>query len=229
MPARATRKLRSSTLLPGAAFMSLIESLQWRYATKKFDPDKVVPEDQLEQILVAGNLAPTSYGLQPFRFIAIRNQALQDQLVECSFHQQQVADASHVIVVATRTDLDATYVNRFASHMESVRSLPEGSTNGFSDRMVGIIDRMSASELDHWNAKQAYIALGMMMTAAAVLGIDSCPMEGFVPDRYDEILGLNELQLRSVVALPIGYRADDDDAQHLKKVRWPLSEMVIRM
>jgi nitroreductase/dihydropteridine reductase len=209
--------------------MPLLDSLRWRYATKKFDAQRVVPENDVEKILEAGNLAPTSYGLQPYRFIVINNQSLQEQLVPLSFNQNQVADASHVIVIAVRTDLDDDYIQAYLTRMESTRELPTGSLDGFGRVMRGTVASLSEDAMYDWNARQAYIALGTMMAEAAELGVDSCPMEGFQPDHYDELLGLPEKNLRSVLVLPIGYRADDDQAQHQPKVRWPLSDLVIRI
>ncbi len=209
--------------------MPLLDSLRWRYATKKFDPQRVVPEEDVETILEAGNLAPTSYGLQPYRFVVVNNQPLQEQLVPFSYNQQQVADASHVIVIAVRTDLNDDYVNDYIARVESTRDLPTGSLDGYGQVMRGTVANLSDDALYDWNARQAYIALGTMMAAAADAGVDSCPMEGFQPDKYDELLGLAEQNLRSVLVLPIGYRHQDDQTQHQPKVRWPLSELVVRM
>ncbi|MEL7499962.1 MAG: NAD(P)H-dependent oxidoreductase [Planctomycetota bacterium] len=209
--------------------MSLNESLRWRYATKAFDPARVVPDEQVNQILEAGNLAPTSYGLQPFKFVVIQNQELQDQLVPFSYDQNQVAEASHVIVIAARTDIDVDYVNDYAARIESVRELPSGAVDGYRNMMVGTVSGMSDDDKRRWNSKQAYIALGMMLSAAAELGIDSCPMEGFVAEEYDRLLGLADKNLKSVVLLPIGYRSEDDKAQHSKKVRFPLNDIIVKM
>lgn len=208
---------------------TFIDSLRWRYATKAFDPDKKISTEDLEQILEAGNLAPTSYGLQPYQFVVIENQELQDQLVPFSYNQNQVAEASHVIVIAARTDLDVDYVNDYAARIEAIRGLPAGAVDGYRNMMVGTVSGLSEGDKAIWNANQAYIALGMMMSAAATLGIDSCPMEGFVKEKYDDLLGLAEKNLSSVVVLPIGYRSKDDKTQFQEKVRWPLSEIVVKM
>ena len=209
--------------------MPLLEALKWRYATKAFEADKKVPQEQVDQILEAGNLAPTSYGLQPFKFVVVENKPLQEQLVPHSYDQNQVAEASHLIVIAVRTDIDVDYVNDYASRIESARELPEGAVEGYRNMMVGSVSGMSDSDKKTWSTKQAYIALGMMLAEAASLGIDSCPMEGFLPDQYDAVLGLTEQKLRSVVLLPIGYRSESDKNQHAKKVRWALSEIVVKL
>lgn len=209
--------------------MSLTEALNWRYATKSFDPARNVSDEQLEKILEAGNLAPTSYGLQPFKFIVVQNQSIQDQLVPHSYNQNQVAEASHVIVIAVRTDIDVDYVNEYAARIETERGLPQGTLDAYRDMMAGTVSGLSENDKLAWHTKQAYIALGMMMSEAAVLGVDSCPMEGFVPSEYDRLLGLTEQNLKSVVVLPIGFRSETDKNQHSKKVRWQLSEIVVKM
>lgn len=209
--------------------MSVNESLRWRYATKAFDPQKKVSEEQLQQILEAGNLAPTSYGLQPFKFIVIENQELQDKLVPFSYNQNQISEASHIIVIAARTDIDIDYVNEYVTRIEKTRGLPEGSVAEYGKMMAGTVSSLSEEAKETWNNRQGYIALGMMMSAAAALGVDSCPMEGFVAGEYDKMLGLTELNLRSIVLLPVGFRSDEDKTQHNEKVRWPLSEIVIKM
>lgn len=209
--------------------MPLLEALRWRYATKAFDPEQKVSDEQLETILEAGNLAPSSYGLQPYKFVVIENQSLQDQLVPHSYNQTQISEASHVIVIAVRTDIDVDYVNDYAARIESTRGLPAGAVDGYRNMMVGSVSGMSDGDKKTWNTKQAYIALGMMMSAAASLGVDSCPMEGFVADEYDKLLGLSEQKLRSVVLLPIGFRSSEDKTQHAKKVRWSLSDIVVKM
>ena len=208
--------------------MSLIAALRWRYATKKFDPDKIIPEPIVDALLEMGNLSATSYGLQPFQFIVIRNQELQDRLVASSYGQQQVADASHVIVIATRTDVDESYIRDYVGRVEITRELPKGELSSYGIVVAGAIGQMSDESRQQWAAKQAYLTLGTLLAACASLEIDSCPMEGFVPEEYSELLELNSKNLHATIVLPIGYRADDDAAQHLTKVRKPLPEMIIR-
>lgn len=209
--------------------MCLTTALHWRYATKKFDPEKIVPEPVLEALLDAGNLTATSYGLQPFQFIVIRDQRLQDTLVTSSYGQRQVADASHVIVFAVRTDIDEQYIGDYVEMTEGQRQLAPGRLEQYEKVMVGAITGMSAEYRTQWAIRQAYIALGTLLAACASLKIDSCPMEGFVPAEYNELLNLGPKNLHAAIVLPIGYRADDDDTQHLVKVRKPLDEMTIRI
>ncbi len=209
--------------------MSLTAALRWRYATKKFDPDRVVSEPIVDALLDAANLTATSYGLQPFKFVVIQNQELQDQLVAASYGQRQVADASHVIVIATRTDVDAEYIGKYTAMVEQQRGLSTGEMDIYRDGMIGTLTRLSDQDRMEWAAKQAYLALGTMLAACADLEIDSCPMEGFVPEEYNKLLDLSSKQLHAAVVLPIGYRANDDAAQHQAKVRRPIGEMVIRI
>ena len=209
--------------------MDLSAALRWRYATKKFDPDKVVPETIVDALLEAGNLSATSYGLQPFQFVVIRDQELQNKLVTSSYGQTQVAEASHVIVIATRTDVDESYINEFVSMMETQCNLATGKLDQYKNVMVGAIGSMSDENRSEWATKQAYIALGTMMAACGALEIDSCPMEGFVPAEYDELLNLPAKNLHAAVVLPIGYRSVDDTKQHQPKVRKPLSAMTVRL
>jgi nitroreductase len=209
--------------------MEFLEALRWRYATKKFDPEKVVSEQSVESLLEAANLSATSYGLQPFRFVVIRNQQLQDQLVAASYGQRQVADASHVIVIASRTDVDSDYISRYIDFVESERKLPPDALDDYKTVMTGSVTAMSDEQRKHWAAKQVYLALGTLLAVCGAMKIDACPMEGFVPGEYNEILGLSALNLDATVVLPIGHRAEDDENQHLKKIRQPLSDMIVRL
>ena len=209
--------------------MNLTAALRWRYATKKFDPDKIVNETLIDALLDAANLSATSYGLQPFQFVLIHNSELQQKLVASSYGQRQVADASHVIVIATRTDVDEAYIRDYIKMLEEQRNLSAGSMSDYGTIMAGAITGMAADHRTEWAAKQAYIALGTLMAACAALKIDSCPMEGFVPDEYNALLDLGSKNLHATVVLPIGYRAEDDPGQHETKVRKPIPEMIIRL
>jgi len=209
--------------------MNTLESLSWRYATKKFDANRTLTDDQVNQILEAGNLTASSYGLQPYKLLVINNQELQEKLVPHSYNQRQVADASHVIVIAVRTDVNADYISNFTAVMEKERGLDAGTMDGYKGVMLGTIGKLSPKDLYQWSAKQAYIVLGTMMAVAASLEIDTCPMEGFVAAEYDQLLDLKSHNLQSVLVLPIGYRAADDATQHQKKVRQSLDEIVVRM
>lgn len=209
--------------------MEMIDALKWRYATKKFDSEKVVDDDQVSALLDATNLTATSYGLQPFKFVVVRDQELQEKLVTSSYGQTQVAEASHLIVIAIRTDVDSAYISNYVDFMESERGLDPGALDKFKAVMVGAITGMSDDSRKDWAIKQAYIALGTLLAACAQMKIDACPMEGFVSSEYDEILGLGAMDLSSAVVIPIGFRAEDDKYQHLKKIRRSMSEMVVKV
>jgi nitroreductase len=209
--------------------MSIIDSLRWRYATKKFDSSRVLTDAQVDDLLSAGNLTASSYGLQPFKLVVIRDQELQDKLVPHSYQQNQVAEASHVIVISIRTDVDADYIGRYTAFMENERGLPESALDQYKQMMLATVGKFSPEEMNKWSAKQAYIVLGTLLAAAAAMEIDTCPMEGFVPDKYDELLGLSQLNLKSTLVLPIGFRAEDDKNQYAKKIRQPMDEFVVKL
>lgn len=209
--------------------MEFTDAMRWRYATKKFDPDKTVDEAMVTQLLEATNLSATSYGLQPFKFVVVKNKQLQEQLVTSSYGQRQVADASHVIVIAARTDVDAEYIREYLAMVESERGLEPGTMEEYRSIMTGTVTGMTFEEMQQWTAKQAYLALGTILAACAMLKIDACPMEGFVSGEYNEILGLSKQNLDAVIVVPIGFRAQDDINQTNKKVRRPLAEMVVRL
>jgi nitroreductase/dihydropteridine reductase len=209
--------------------MNITESLEWRYATKKFDPTKTLDESTVTELLQAANLTATSYGLQPFKLVLIKNQPLQEQLVTSSYGQRQVADASHVIVVAARTDIDADYISQYVDFIESERGLDSGAMEDYKNIMTGAITGMSGDLMAQWTAKQTYIVMGTLLAACGAMKIDACPMEGFVSSEYNKILGLANYNLNAVLVLPIGHRAADDPNQKNKKVRRPLEEMVVRI
>lgn len=208
--------------------MDIIDSLRWRYATKKFDDSRVLTKDQVDQLLNAGNLTASSYGLQPFKLVVVHDQELQQKLVTASYNQNQVAEASHVVVIAIRTDVDAGYISRYTAFMEQERDLPAGTLDDYKQVMLDTVGKFSPEQMEKWSAKQAYIVLGTLLAVAAAMEIDSCPMEGFEPAKYDEMLGLTEMNLRSALVLPIGYRATNDQTQHAKKIRQPIDEFVVR-
>ena len=209
--------------------MKFSDAMRWRYATKKFDPQKFVDQTLVDELLDIANLTPTSYGLQPFKLIVLKNQEIQNKLVASSYGQRQVADASHVLVIAARTDVDANYIRDYVAMVESQRNLEAGTMNDYCQVMIGSMTRLSPESLSDWAAKQAYIALGTVMAACAALQIDACPMEGFIPQEYNQILSLEQYQLDAVLVVPIGYRAKDDATQHNPKVRRPIEDMVIRI
>ena len=205
----------------------LLTALHWRYATKVFDPAKKIPPDvwqTLEQALV---LSPSSYGLQPYRFLVIQDPAKRAALLPHSWGQRQVVDASHFVVFAARTRMTEADVDKLIARTTDVRKIPAESLNFYRDMMLGDLVKGPRSRIAHeWATRQAYIALGNLMTCAAVLGVDACPMEGFVPSEYDRLLGLENSGYASVVCCALGYRAANDKYASLPKVRFELQELV---
>jgi nitroreductase len=205
----------------------VLRQLGWRYAVKKFDAArKIAPADwdALEQVLV---LTPSSFGLQPWRFVVVEDPAVRTRLRAASWNQSQIEDASHLVVLAIRHPLTHDDVVRWIQRLAEVRGQSEESLAGFRKMIDGWIaqpkERFDAAS---WCARQAYIALGQLMTAAAVMGIDTCPMEGLDPVAYDRILDLPTQGYSTVVACVLGYRATDDGCAALPKARFARSEVV---
>lgn len=203
--------------------------LEWRYATKKFDVSKELPSADLEYILEAGNLAATSYGLQPFQIIVVTDSAKKQALMGHAYNQGQVGENAALLVLAARTDVDASYIAEYTARIENMRGLPTGAVDGYKDMMTGHLTSLTEADRTVWAQKQAYIALGTMMVAAAEKEVDSCPMEGFDAAAFNEVLGLKDHNLHATIVLPIGYRSAEDGSQNYKKVRKSLSDIVIRM
>jgi nitroreductase len=205
--------------------MDSIESLQWRYATKKFDSEKNLETSQLELLAQAFNLTATSYGLQPCRLIVVQDQELKEKMVPHSYGQMQVKDASAVLVICT-TAVDEQYVKDYFSIVKKERNTPDEVIQPFQDFLTSTFSKKESEEIELWAKNQAYLILGNLLTVCAQQQIDSCPMEGFVPEKIDELLDLKSKGLKSSLLLPVGYRATDDLMSQLKKVRRPQKEMV---
>lgn len=208
----------------------MLERLSWRYATRKFDAQRKIPAPEwhaLEQSLV---LAPSSIGLQPWKFYVITDPKLKERLMPAAWHQVQVVDCSHFVVFTVRKDLGADHVDRHVRRMAEVRGVSVESLEKFRAMAVGNLQQAKAEgRLDMWQTHQLYIALGQFMAAAACMGIDTCPMEGFEPAKFDEILGLTTTAYASVVACAAGYRVPDERYAVMKKVRFPAEEVVVRL
>ncbi|NJL89848.1 MAG: NAD(P)H-dependent oxidoreductase [Coleofasciculaceae cyanobacterium SM2_1_6] len=206
---------------------NLLESLQWRYATKKFDPNKTIAAETwsaLEESLV---LTPSSYGLQPWKFLIITNPEIKAQLKPLSWNQAQVTDCSHYVVFAIKKNLAAADVDRFVARTAEVRGVEVESIKGYRDMMVSdVVNGARSLIANEWAARQVYIALGNFMTSAALVGVDTCPMEGIEPANYDRLLGLPEKGFATVVACAAGYRAEDDKYATLAKVRFAPEEVI---
>ena len=209
--------------------MSIIEKLQWRYATKKFDTTQQLSDEKLLILKEAFNLTALSYGLQTLKLVVIKDKALRTKLVEHSYGQRQVVDASHLFIICIQTEIDNTDVDEHFDTIKTIRNTPESILKPFKDDLNATIKNMPLTKKLNWVTKQAYIALGNLMTVCAIEGVDSCPMEGFIPNQIDSILNLKEHGLSSVLMLPVGYRANDDMFASFKKVRKPLSETIIEL
>jgi len=206
---------------------SVLQQLQWRYAVKKFDPSKKIPDDVwnvLEQSLV---LTPSSFGLQPWKFFVVSNPEIRQALLPHSWGQTQVVDASHLVVFAIKKDLNAADVDRYLDRMAEVQQTPVENLQKFGSVVKGFMEKPPYPlDINEWSTRQVYIALGQFMTSAAVLGIDTCPMEGFVPNKYDEVLGLPAQGYKAVVVCPAGYRSDEDHSAQRPKVRFKTEDVV---
>ncbi len=211
-----------------AAAQSVLHALRWRYATKKFDPTRKIPADTwhaLEQALV---LSPSSMGLQPWKFIVVQEPARRERLAAASFGQRQPVDCSHFVVFAARRGLDGSDIERHLVRTAEVRGVSRESLTGFADMLHGGTGKgREQGILDSWMAHQVYIALGSFMTAASILGVDTCPMEGLEPATFDEILGLGPLGYGTLCACAAGYRSSDDKYATLPKVRFKPDDVIV--
>jgi nitroreductase len=209
----------------------VLQQLRWRYATKKFDPAKKIPAETWKHIEEAIVLAPSSYGLQPWKLLVVQTPALRAALREASWNQPQITDASHLAIFCRRAHLDEAYVDRFVSRVAEVRGVAAPSLKGYRDMMAGSVKNppgLPGGSMDTYTRSQTYIALGFGLAAAAMLGVDACPMEGFIPAKYDEILGLADQNLKASVVATFGYRSPDDavDPSRAAKVRFAHQEVI---
>ncbi len=209
--------------------MDTIKQLEWRYATKKFDASKKLSEDKLDVVKQAFNLTATSFGLQTIKLLVIENVAIREALVPHSYFQKQVLEASHLLVICIQKDVIQNDVEAYYNNIQDIRQTSNDILNPYKEDLIKTMAGMTVDERQQWSTNQAYIALGNLMTVCAMEDIDSCPMEGFVPTKYDEVLNLAEKGLKSVLLLPIGHRANDDVFADFKKVRKPIEEAVIEL
>lgn len=203
----------------------IIDALQWRYATKVFDASKKIPAETwqaLEQTLI---LTPSSFGLEPWKFVVVEDPAIRETLVGHSWKQRQVADASHLLVLAVKNEIPVSEIDALLQRIVDVRGGTADALAGYRKMLVSTHEQGYMTT--QWAKLQAYIALGQFMTAAALLGIDTCPMEGFDAGKYDEVLGLKEQGLTAAVLCPAGYRSEDDRYASLPKVRHKAADVVV--
>jgi len=218
----------STVVTPALSGDSLLNALNWRYATKIFDPSiKISPADwsTLQQSLV---LTPSSFGMQPWRFVVVADASTRAKLKAASWDQSQITDASHLVVFAARTQLNEQDVQRHIERVAAVRGIPVSSVEPYKQRVMDIMVKGPRAKMaSEWAARQCYIALGNLMTSAALIGIDTCPLEGIDPEAYDTVLELGSSGYKTVVACALGYRSTEDKYSKLKKVRFPASELFI--
>jgi len=209
------------------AVTDLLENLNWRYATKKFDSTKTIAAETwaaLEESLV---LTPSSYGLQPWKFWVITNAELREQLKPLSWNQSQVTDCSHYVVFAIKKNLSLEHLDHFIARTAEVRGITVEAIAGYRNIMASdVIYGPRSLTVNEWATRQVYIALGNFMTSAAMIGVDTCPMEGIEAPKYDKLLGLSEKGHATVVACAAGYRAEDDKYANLAKVRFLKDEVI---
>ncbi|MGB5820411.1 MAG: NAD(P)H-dependent oxidoreductase [Saonia sp.] len=203
-----------------------IESLNWRYATKKFDSTKKVTDEDFNTIIEAVRLSASSYGLQPYHILVISDKELRERLREASWGQSQITDASHLVVFANKTNVDNTLIDTYINKVSETRNMPKEGLSGYSDFMKSKLLGLPNDKKAAWAGRQTYLALGNLLSAAATLKIDTCPMEGFDPIAYNDILGLTAKGLNAAVVATLGYRAAEDETQHYKKVRQSAGELV---
>jgi nitroreductase len=211
--------------MPPVTPETVVAQLRWRYATKKFDPARTIPADTwaaLEQALV---LTPSSYGLQPWKFLVVTDPAVKAQLPAHSWGQRQPQDCSHMVVLAIKADVGEADIDRYVARVSEVRGQPVEALARFKQTMMGSLTD-PPFDVNDWAARQVYIALGQFMACAAVLGVDTCPMEGIDPAKYDEVLGIGAQGYRTVVACPAGYRAADDKYAQTPKVRFKTEDVI---
>ncbi len=207
--------------------LELLEKLNWRYATKIFDKNKKISKENLEILIQSLVLSPSSYGLQPWKFIVVENQELREKLKPVSWGQSQVTDASHFIVFTTLKEIKSSFVDDYISRISEVRGQTKESLVGYENMMKkNIVEGMNKDYVFHWNQRQAYIAMGFLLETAALLEIDTVPMEGIDPKAYDSILGLSDSDYGTVAAVALGYRDPNDKYAEVKKVRFSKDQMI---
>lgn len=204
----------------------LLAALRWRYATKQFDATRKIPDnvwDAIEESLV---LTPSSFGLQPWKFLVIANPSIRAKLLAESWNQPQVTAASHFVVLAARTDLTTTDIDAWISRMAQVQAKGAEAVAPLKGMIAGFAETQSVEDRHAWNVRQVYIALGQLLTTAALLGIDACPMEGISKSAYDRILGLEGSDYATVVTCALGYRSADDKYASTPKARFERSKVI---
>jgi len=206
--------------------MNILKSLEWRYATKKFDNTVILADSVIEGLSIAFNLTATSYGLQPIKLKIVKNKNLQLKMREASMGQEQISTASHVLVFCIENEISEGFINTYFENIKRTRKENIDGVNAYNQILIDRFSQKTKEQIKDWATKQAYLALGNLLTVCAVEQIDSCPMEGFIPSKIDELLNLPKENLSSVLLLPIGKRSKDDENAIHKKVRRPLNSII---
>ncbi|MGB5323630.1 NAD(P)H-dependent oxidoreductase [Lutimonas sp.] len=208
---------------------NIIQSLTWRYACKKFDENRKLNKDQIDVLSKAFNLTATSFGLQPLKMLIVKSDALKAKLRPHAYFQPQITTCSHLLVICIDTAFNEDSIDAYFDLEKDIRGTSEEIVGKFRNQLKTIYKNKDRQQIDTSAIYQAYISIGTLMTVCAEQRIDSCPMEGFNPVKFDEILELEKKDLRSVLLLPVGYRADDDIMSAMKKVRKPLDQVIIEI
>ena len=207
--------------------MKTIKALKWRYACKKFNPNKKLSEKKIKRLKKAFQLTATSFGLFPIKMLVIEDQKIKNSLVEHAYFQNQITECSHLLVICIDEQVTENTIDTYFELEKKIRKIKDEDICKFRNHLKDSISKQSSKQKTQDSKNQAYIALGNLMTVCALEKIDACPMEGFNPEKFNEILNLKTLNLQSVLLLPVGYRAKDDFMSKLKKVRKPLNEVII--
>lgn len=201
--------------------MMYLEALQQRYSVKKFDKEKIVPAENIKNILKAAQLSASSLGLQPYEILVVESEDVKQKLIPAYYNPSQISTCSHMIILVSKKNLDENYLSKYFQHISKVRDIALENLDPFKNTINQHVERLSAEEINFWAEKQAYIVLGNLMFAAALENVDTCPMEGFNKEKIEEILKINTENESVSVTLALGYRAEDDIFQNFKKVRKP--------
>ncbi len=206
-----------------------IEKLKWRYATKKFDPTKILTQEKLNILKETFNLTATSYGLQPLKLVIVENSEIKNQLIPLTYNQPQVRDASHLLVLCIEKNINSNFIVEHFKRVENERKTPRAILDPFEKALISNFSEKQSPQIRQWMINQLYLTLGALLTVCAVEKIDACPIEGFEPEKYDTLLGLDIKGLESVIVLPVGYRDEADFFINLKKVRRGVDELIIEV
>lgn len=208
----------------------LLEQLNWRYATKQFDPTRKIPAEQWAALEEALHLSPSSLGMQQWAFVVVADPAVREQLKAASWGQPQITDASHLVVFTAKKEVTEKDVDVYMQRVAEVRGVSQADLSGFRDMVAGsVLQGKSPGERAVWTSRQVYIPIGVLLTSAALMGLDACPMEGINPAEYDRILGLDEKSLTALAVVTVGYRSPEDQYARLPKVRFAAEEVILHV